>query len=270
VAKAYFHAPSGFAAIDVGGIPRILNRLLPQKAQRAAMASFADSSSVIPRADWTAIDRRATLPTLIDQKSHGSCVGFGSTGALMSARVLAGMPLQVLSGAYVYSWINGGSDQGAIIGDSVDALMKHGTCLESTVGWDTIYRNQASKGDTEAQRFKLFESYTINSFDEGVSALQLGFTLVFAVMVGNSFTDLDSDGCCGYDNGPGNHCVHADGVRKTSSGEWVLDMKNSWGPSFGDNGRGGIRQKLFEGLSSNGQDAYAIRAATTDPNDPTP
>jgi hypothetical protein len=256
---------NGFPAVVIGGIPRILNKLSPDPVKRAAFPPFfGDTLPSVDPSLWEEIDRRTDFGDqfILDQQNHGSCVGFSSAGALMRALVLGGHEFVKLSGAYTYSWINGGSDDGAQISDSLTSLQQHGTCLDSTVGWDSIYRNQTSKGDTEAQRFKILEAYKVANFAELMSGLQNDFIGVVAVMVGNTFTRLDSQGVCGYDRGPGNHAVCIDGAHKLPNGAWSVDMPNSWGLSFGINGRGRLTQQHIEGVE---QDAYIIRAARVDP-----
>lgn len=259
---------NGFDAVVIGGIPRILNKLPPVTAKRAAFPPFgvALAPSVDP-AQWVEIDRRRqfTAEWLIDQKSHGSCVGFGTAGALMRAIAMSGGKMVRLSGAYIYSWINGGRDQGAMISDGLKAAMEHGACLETTVGYDSIYRSQTKKGDAEAARYKIFEAYHADNFQELMSGIQMGWIGVGAVQVGNNYSRLDSDGVAGFDAGPGNHCIHFDGVHKLPSGEWVLDSPGSWGTAFGDNGRAYFRKRHIDSVQ---QDCFVIRAAAQDPLDP--
>jgi hypothetical protein len=75
---------------------------------------------------------------------------------------------------------------------------------------------------------------------------------------------LDANGVAGFDRGAGNHAVHFQGAKRLPSGEWVLDLVNSWGVSFGQAGFCYLTQRHFESVS---QDAYAIRCAAEDPGD---
>lgn len=258
--------------IDDNGTIYHLGKLPPDPVLRAAFPPFdAVPIPLIPRDQWQPIDRRGLFNMkdwAIDQKSHGSCVGFSSAAALMRLRVIEGMGFQRLSGAYTYSWINGGHDRGAIISESLTSLQNHGTCLETTVGWDQIYRDQIpATANAEAKRFKVLEAYRVDSFDHAVTALQLGFIVVYPVMVGNNFLRLDGNGVSGWDAGAGNHAVHADGCGVLPNGQWYLDLPNSWGLSFGENGRTKTTQRHWDSVE---HDAYAIRAATTDPEESGP
>jgi hypothetical protein len=107
--KVYNHPATGLPTVDFGGEPRQLGRL-PSTIHVSGMALLRAAVPMVPRGDWKAIKRRDVIGPdfILDQKSHGSCVGHGAAGALMAARALAGATFQKLSGPYVYSWINGG------------------------------------------------------------------------------------------------------------------------------------------------------------------
>ena len=263
--NAIITLPNGLDAIEIDGVYRVLAKLPPDPRKRAALPRLA--AAMVDPKDWVEIDRRADFGDeyILDQKSHGSCTGFASAGALMRARVLEGMPFARLSGAYTYAWINGNRDDGAIIADTLASLQQHGTCPEAECPWDRIYRSQIpAAADQSAQRFRILEVYRVDHFDELASGLQLGFIGVGAVQVGSGFTNLDADGVAGYDRGPGNHAVCFDGLHRLRSGEWVVDLPNSWGLAFGRHGRCYLTRQHIDGVQ---QDCYLIRAATADPSD---
>src|SRR5258708_2161097 len=147
--------PNGLEAIEVGGVYRVLAKLAPDPVKRSALPRL--SAPNVDPMDWVEINRRSDFGDdfILDQKSHGSCTGFGSAGALMRSRGLEGMPFVRLSGAYTYAWINGGRDDGAIISDTLVSLTQRGTCPETECPWDRIYRTQIpASADQSAQRFK--------------------------------------------------------------------------------------------------------------------
>lgn len=264
--SVYLDPMTGLPAIDFDGCPRLLAKLPPDPAKRRLLTPFREAVPLVPESEWREINRRDGLPWIINQQNHGSCVGFSSAGALMRARAINGSAPVTLSGSYVYSWINGGRDQGAVITDALAVLRDKGTCREALCDWDTIYRQQVSReADEDARRFRLLEAYTADTWDEILSAVQLGYLPIFAVMVGDSFASTDSDGVAGFDRGPGNHAVHADGCKRLSGLGWVLDMVNSWGPKFGQAGRCYLMRRHIESVQ---QDCYVIRAAADDPQDP--
>lgn len=253
---------------DANGNQRFLGKLAPDPGKQNKLRRFNAMFPLIPRSQWKPIDRRSTLGTqfITNQRSHGSCVGYSAAQAEMRMRALRGLKFYVLSGAYIYSFINGGRDNGAQITDALDVLVKHGTCLESTVDWNTIYRAQASRGDAEAQRFRMGEGVVVQSFDEAGTALQMGMIPQFALEVGNNFENLDSDGVAGFSPGGGNHSVHADGMKLSSRGAWLLDTPNTWGVGFGQQGRAFTSEKHFSSVQ---QDAYVHVDQLQDPQDET-
>jgi hypothetical protein len=262
------------ASVVANGDERLLTRLLPDKAilVHAKIPRWADEKGIIPRDQWKDVDRRAVFGDpdwIYDQDGHGSCVGNGSTGALRRVRYLAGMKDQKLSPGCTYAQINGGRDGGAVIGDSLTALTKTGTCLYTTVGQDPIYLNRLPKGwKDEASRFKIDQAYLAPSFEELVSGIQLGYIAVYGMQVGGNFSSYDGAGVAGVSRGAGNHCMHADGCKKLQDGRWVLDNVNSWGPNWGPwkNGRCYLIDKHINGADNS--DAYLIKGASEDPKEP--
>jgi hypothetical protein len=78
-----------------------------------------------------------------NQRSHGSCNGYATAGALSRARYLRGIQDKIiLSGAFVYSLINGGRDQGSALQAGLKVVETHGAPPESMVTWNMIYPNQ--------------------------------------------------------------------------------------------------------------------------------
>lgn len=254
-----------------GGHRRYL-ACLPPKSDFGGFKKFASAAPVVPRSQWQTINRRQQFPApdwILDQDGIGSCVGNGSANGLRKARLLGGQSDVKLSPGALYAQINGGQDNGAVISDALTALQQKGTCSYGTVGETPFYINQLpSAWSDEAARFRIGQAYHCETFDEIASALQLGFIVVYGIMVGSSFENFDSSGVAGWTRGPGNHCMHADGLALLADGRWALDNVNSWGPSWGPWGIG--RCYLSEEHFGHGDqpDAFAIVAAVDDPNDP--
>ena len=256
---------SGLDAIEIGGEKYVLACLPTDSKIRMAFRSYQELD--LPRMAVEPISRRDFLGEmfLLNQKSNGSCVGFATAGAMMDCRALAGYTPQRLSGAFIYSYINGGRNNGASIGDALTAAQRYGTCLETEAGWDAIYPNRIPAAAREtAQRFLLEEGYRIDSFSDALDAISKGFTIVYAVMVGGTFDRLDSEDVVGLDRGPGNHAVRANGIYISQKWGPCLDSRNSWG-QWGNNGWFRTSQRHFEGVQ---QDAFAIRSVKFDPMDP--
>jgi len=261
--------------IEVNGQKRYLASKPDTPGKFKALPKFSDHFSVMHRADWFEVNRRAVFAAFgtFDQNGHGSCVGNGWAMGMSKARVLAGMKPVLLSPAWFYSLINGNSDNGAIISDGLDAGLNVGCCTFATVGQDPIYQSRMpSAAKAEAARFKLSRAFQVNSYDEIITALLMPKPMipVYGYQVGRSFQSFDRYGVAGHDRGPGNHCNHADGVVKLPDGRWVLDDHNSWDSSWGPFGNGRVyidEDHLFGGGDQ--PDCCIIEAVIEDPQDPT-
>jgi hypothetical protein len=261
-----------------GGHRRFL-ACLPPRADFGGFPKFrARAVPVVPRAQWKPIDRRWLFPAgefILDQDGIGSCVANGSAAALRKARYISGMGQGdiPLSPGALYAQINGGSDNGAVISDALTALQQTGTCRYGLVGETPFYLNQLPAGwKDDARHFRISQAYHCQSFDEIGSALQLGFIVVYGIQVGSNFESFDRYGVAGHSSGPGNHCMHADGMTQLADGRWVIDNANSWGATWGPSADGRCYLCEDHFLHGDQPDAFAIQSAvydpTTDPNLP--
>lgn len=263
--------------VESGGHRRYLTRLPPSQARFMAPrgGSFREQvSAPIPRAQWKEIDSRAKYPAaewVYDQDGYGACVGNGSTAALRKIRRLSGMTDVRLAPGCTYAQINGGRDQGAVISDSLTALQQTGTVSAKSLGSDQdphFTRQLPSGWKNEAKRFRIEEAYHLDTFDDMATAIQLGYLIVYGMQVGNNFEAFSPDGVAGVSRGVGNHCMHADGLKKLPNGRWALDNVNSWGATWGPwkNGRCYLVEEHFAPPCQ--PDAYAVKTAVEDPLDP--
>ncbi len=249
---------------------RILNRRVPSPQVRALFTPWAAAHPVISRSQWGnyPVRQHPSVP-ILDQDGRGSCTGHGSVSALMLARDIADLTFELLSPCFVYAIACGGNDQGSDVGTVVDIIKTKGTCLMEEFPEPNYDPRQipASAYQT-AQRFTLIDCYSVNSFDEMVTASILGYTVVDTIQVGNNFNDLDSDGCPPVSRGPGNHCICNDDFEvKQGRNGWVIRKRNSWNTTWGLQGLFYMRE---EHLTAQGQyyEAYAMRAVSRDPQDP--
>jgi hypothetical protein len=259
--------------VDFDGEKRYLASIPSGGLMASTLPNYeAAGNPMFPRSDWFEMNRRGAgraFDTIFNQGSFSSCVGNGWAGALQRARAARGATPFVLSPAFVYSLINGGRDRGAVISDGIGALTKVGTCLFSTVGQSPIYSSRMPEAArAEAARFRISDAYHCRTWDEVVSAILSGlFVPTYGMQVGSNFNRFDSHGVAGHNRGPGNHAMHADGVKKLPDGRWVIDNVNSWGTNFGDGGRCYLDEEhLFD--NGNQADVCVIRAFVEDPLDP--
>ena len=254
---------------DHTGTVRILACRPPDQYQRSRFLGNG-VPPICPRSAWQPINRRQDFPWIMDQDGVGSCTGNGCAGALRRQRRLAGWTDVALSPGCLYAQVNGGQDQGAVISDCLDALLNVGTCAYATVGEQPFFLNQLPAGwEQEASRFRIRLALHATTFDQIASGLVFGWTAPFGFMVGNNFEQWDKYGVVGHSPGPGNHCVHCDGLVLLPDGRWVLDVVNSWGATWGPfgNGRFYVDQEHLDG-GGDQPDAFLIQSPFADALDP--
>ena len=263
--------------ITIGGRRRKLGLLEPDAGFVSSLPVFGDHVEPLDNATLKRIAKSQTSVgrTLFDssfirnQGQYGSCNGFAGAAALTRARIRRGLKRVDLSGAYLYSLINGGHDNGSMLDDGMHALQSRGCATEATVRPHQIYPSKydRTKANREAAKYKAFECYQVTTEPELWTALALGWDVVVAVHVGNNFDRFDRNGIAGVDNGNGNHAVMCDGL-VYADGEICGDGVNSWGTGWGSKGRMLLRWSHFKrtiGVHS----FYAIRS-TTDGDDAPP
>lgn len=235
--------------IDQNGNVRVLARTSLNAGSRRLRASTTSFTSwlrslgmdLIPRNLWRPIDRRQSLGVqfINDQERCSGCVGWSGVQAFMRQRALRGLRFVKLSGAFLYAHINGNRDAGAVITDVIPIITQIGVCTQESFDLPHLYRKQIPPAAiTEAGQFKMAQALTLDSFDEIGTALQMNLIPQFPVRVDRNFENFDADGVAGFARGPGNHAVHADGMKKNRRGAWLLDIPNSWTPGWGPNRNG--------------------------------
>lgn len=182
---------------------------------------------------------------ICNQFSVGSCNGWALAQVYARARWRRGIRDKLLfSGAYTYSKINGGRDQGSIL----EHGMKQGLIGNAPIDlvkWNEIYPSMYPRSvDQEAEKYKAFESYAVETLQGLKTALALGYDCIVAIHAGSAFSKLNQQGICGVNNGIGNHAVTVDDLLYTG-GRFLYDMPNSWGTGFGQNGRGYLTEEHF-------------------------
>lgn len=242
--------------IDESGDVRRLGSLAPPAGFVSAFKTFEaehpvweDDQIVRVATDPNRMARRLLFLVywILNQLSHGSCNGFAGAGALQKARYLRGIQDKLkLSGAFLYSLINGHRDQGSALEDGLNAIRLHGICSELLVAWNMIYPEQQPKNAREdAAKHKAFAAYAVQTKQGFRTALAAGFPVIVAVHAGRNFQRLNSQGIAGVDSGGGNHAIHCDDI-KIIGGTEVYDSVNSWGPNYGEQGRAYLTWDSFE------------------------
>lgn len=239
-----FQLPDGLIVGTGLKIPVSRSSNLPAYSTTGPMLSRDDIIQAAKSGNYRGRDR-FDRTFIKNQRNHGSCNGFAEAAALTRARIRRlGMKYRVdLSGAYAYSLINGGRDNGSMLDDGMSAAMMRGVCREEYCDWNQIYPTMYDKGkcDADAAKHKAFECYSVSTEVELFSGLVSGFDAVVAVHAGNNFMNMDSKGIAGGDNGAGNHAVMCDGCWYDQSTDTLMgDGVNSWGWNYGIEGRMGL------------------------------
>lgn len=179
---------------------------------------------------------------LINQFQTGACNGYAAANAKARMRFKRGLKKLLFSGAFLYSLMNGGRDNGSALEDGLKFVQTVGCCPADLVTWKMIYPHlQPANARAEAAKHKGLVCFALTGKPAEIrqklkSALAAGYCCVVAVHVGGRFESLKK-GICGVDNGIGNHAVCVDDFRIINGTE-LYDMPNSWGEQFGEEGRG--------------------------------
>lgn len=204
-----------------------------------------------------------------NQRSKGSCNGQAAAGATERNRVRRGQKHVKLSGASMYSMINGGGDNGSALEDGM-AKLGVGFLTEDECPWDDIYRDPNGRDPRRARyRGNTEECFQCDTEKELAIGLVCDFDAVVAVHAGNNFMRLDSNGIAGGDRGSGNHACGVDDVEFVGD-VCTFDLYNSWDLTYGDEGRARITWARHLAGTVNYHKFYLIRSSYDDPSDENP
>lgn len=256
--------PNGLPAVDDGsGNMRVLACLSPHRNNAFPKLSQQMSASAPPQWQEIQIDQVCKL-LLTNQGSQSSCVGHGTGTCWEAAWQMAGqvMPADPFSRTYVYSWVNGGQDAGAVISEAATALTLHGDCTIKEAPEGAIFRRQLAKdADQVASRYKPLIIMHCQTYDEICAAIAVGFPVVLGITVGRNFSNLDGFGLSPLPDVPlGGHCLAGLRLMNHPQFGWVVGAFNSWG-KWGVNGSGlcYLRREHFDQQT----DAFAIQAVAS-------
>jgi|SRR5581483_2230085 len=250
--------------LDIGGHKRYL-AALPDSKLRSHLPLFATDYPDLDESQWQEFEDDDSFLDILDQNGHGSCVGHGSeTGFQLAWYQARGTP-HLFSANYLYSLINGGRDEGAVVGDAMEALINKGICLDSTVPeGNLIFPSQMpTQAAVEAQRFKLDTAYRVSTWKSICTAIQLRHPVVFGVEIGRNFAPAKDGTLPELAGRGGGHCMCARlGMRK-QGGQWYIKVQNSWGHDWGKAGICWMPQSYFNGQT----DHFVPIAPAVDPQD---
>jgi C1A family cysteine protease len=192
---------------------------------------------------------RATMPTIYDQSSLGSCTANGIASLIEFDRAKQGYsPLWTPSRLQIYynervieNSIS--QDSGAMIRDGIKASAAQGVCDEALWPYDpTKFTQQPPQNAVDEAAKHIIGSYArvVQTIDEIRACLQSGFPIVFGFAVYNSFetTVVSKTGIMPMpdletEQAIGGHCVAGIGYDDDKK---MIECRNSWGIGWGDAG----------------------------------
>jgi hypothetical protein len=232
---------------------------LPRKVDVGEVVKcLADVLPIIPKAQWKPVSAVHLVPSVLNQGSHGACVGFGCTQGVKVLRRGMILPDADLSAWDLYRRICGGRDAGANISDGLVALRDEGVATLTTCPSFTLSRSKSVEWKADAERHKIEEWFDCPTREAIATALQKGFVVPFGVPVTSSW-EPDSDGWINPRGGTrGGHCILGLGFAE-KNGKWGIPFVNSWDDDWGIKGFAIYPLDLIDNEYA---DAWAGRTAT--------
>lgn len=210
----------------------------------------------IPMEQWVETSLESFLPPVRNQGSVGKCNAVATANAFMTARAIAGLSFQDLSDDWLYSNIcfrdrfGRRIDSGSLLEDGLAWMCKNGTCTRSIVtdgNWNPSNGYPAAAA-IEAKEFTVDEAYLCENAGHIASSIQQGFPVVLGIDWYNNFFNPGADGWLPArgDTPAGGHAIVGYALVKRGN-EWGIKCRNSWGPTWGQNGNFVIPLQHFNG-----------------------
>ena len=191
-------------------------------------------------------DLRSLCPPVQDQGDLGSCTAHALTGAVEVLETIDKLPVTMMSRLFVYfnervieHTVN--QDAGAQLRDGIKALAQWGVCHET----DWPYNPPAFTKNPNCLAFKNAAQHKITSYQRLVTlsdlkaCLAAGFPFVFGFTVYESFEspDVAKTGVVPLP-GPDERCLGGHAVLGVGYDDFTscFIVRNSWGPSWGQQG----------------------------------
>jgi hypothetical protein len=203
---------------------------------------FGSSIKVIPKNQWGDYAQQISLKPFVrnvyNQKQVGSCASESTNQSVAIGMAKAGLSDVLFNPYGMYHFVNGGRDQGSSIDANLKFAREFGCFPESVWSRSNGWQRKPSEEAMEAAKmYRILEFYDIQSIEEFVTALLMGFPVVY---------------------GANGHAVCA--VEHLENKQAPL-IVNSWSTDWEDNGFGvwvnyaSLRRNLSYG-------AFAVRTTT--------
>jgi hypothetical protein len=248
--------------ILIDGVERPLGCLPRQHKVGSLFPTLDTVIPLVPEDQWQDTEFDEFLWYTYDQNGYGSCNANAACGALLGTRRYAGERDVVLSPGDLYRRINGGRDQGSIIGDAIAELVANGVCDVNTFPEQQWKASPPAGWQQNAAQFKAVEFFDCPTFEHIATAMTNRLFVDHGIDVGNNYVPDENGVIPPYRGGGGGHAQVGCGLKKIN-GIWHIKTKNSWG-RWGLKGTGicYIPRSYFTGGYN---DAWAMRAASHTP-----
>lgn len=200
------------------------------------------------------------VPPIWDQGQLGSCTAHGSLRAYMTEGLRQGEKVPMLSRLFQYFSTRKAegttkSDSGGTVRDAIKVLATTGVCPEQEWPYNIARFTETPPAEcyrdaTQHMSVK-YQAVTQGPGAPMRTAIASGLSIVFGFSVPQSFEDGSWDAKNDplplpgpYENFIGGHCVAITGYDFTGRTPFFV-CDNSWGPSWGDNGRFRMNYEWF-------------------------
>src|SRR3989344_3249046 len=156
---------SNLPAVKFDGVWRVLGCI--RSDDKHDFVNFGDAIKSAATFELREIDLSPFNNRILDQGSTSACVGHGCASGMEIGWCQAGRPVQYFNPFYIYGWINGGRDGGAMISDALMELKTRGVCKAESLPPGVMFSNQfPADAIEEAKRFRIAQAYKCRTFDE--------------------------------------------------------------------------------------------------------
>lgn len=187
----------------------------------------------------------SSAPRAGDQRNTNGCVtwavGYTSYGTLMSQQGISGAPMAPM---YLYSQIARGRDNGTFGEVALDLAVDQGVATRSSY-WqgDYDYTTQPTQEQRQvAAKYKLsgYQTIPVSSYQTKqriMDAVSSGMPVAVGMIIYENLYNLRSYDARSYGYRPSGNQLGGHEMTVIGYDQKGVRIQNSWGPSWGDNGR---------------------------------